>query len=141
MLTKDSGSRKDSEEIPVTEEHDISIACQAGRRWTQELCFSAADQTSVITVILELARNIFCYASSGKIILSLVNDDGRKGLKISAVDSGPGIQNLDNILYGNYRSRTGMGLGLKGTRNLLDHFQIETSQEKGTIITGIKYAG
>jgi signal transduction histidine kinase/DNA-binding response OmpR family regulator len=42
-------------------------------------------------------------------------------------DTGPGILNLDEILNGRYVSKTGLGMGLIGTRRLMEHFSIAST--------------
>jgi serine/threonine-protein kinase RsbT len=126
-------------EIAVVAEKDVPVAYETAVSLARTLGFSRADTTCVATVVTELARNILSYATTGKIILSGVIRADRAGIKITAVDSGPGISDLETILSGNYKSASGLGLGLLGAKNLLDDFQVDTAPGSGTTITGIKY--
>jgi serine/threonine-protein kinase RsbT len=130
---------KSDEQLGINGENDISVARDAAMRMAQSSGFTLADSTSVATAVSELARNILHYASAGKIVLSRVSENGRRGMKIMAIDSGPGIANLDEILSGSYTSRTGMGLGLLGTKRLMDRFQVDSSSASGTRVTAVKY--
>lgn len=120
--------------IPVCVEADIVTARRAGSDLCGELGFSMMMQTKVATAISELARNIIHYAGQGEVLLrSLLMP--RRGIEVLASDEGPGIPNLQEILSGSYRSRRGLGMGLRGTRNLVDEFEVDTAPGQGTRIT------
>jgi serine/threonine-protein kinase RsbT len=127
------------EHLTIATEADISVARDAAMRMAQSAGFTLADSTSVATAVSELARNILHYAAEGSVSLSRVSDRGRQGMKITATDSGPGISNLDEILAGDYVSKTGMGLGLRGTKRLMDQFDVESTVGNGTKVTAVKY--
>ena len=55
-------------------------------------------------------------------------------LVVTVQDSGPGIDNLDLILSGGYRSTTGMGLGILAAHRLMEQCDIRTGPA-GTSIT------
>ena len=120
-------------------ENDIATAREAAMKMAQRMGFSLTHSTSIATAVSELARNILHYANDGRILLSSVNDGEKEGMKIHAVDSGPGIANIDEVLSGDFVSKTGMGLGLLGTKRLLDEFMVDTAPGMGTKVTGIKY--
>ncbi|MBW2533183.1 MAG: ATP-binding protein, partial [Deltaproteobacteria bacterium] len=111
--------------IPVNEERDIVTARNSGRALCAEVGFGMTDQVKVATAISELARNIVLYAGSGRIELREITADA-KGIEIVARDDGPGIDNLDVVLAGAHRSKKGLGLGLLGTKRLMDYFDVET---------------
>ena len=139
LLDQCTGNGSKDECLTISAENDISIARDAAMRMAQACNFSLADSTSMATAVSELARNILHYAMEGKIMLSRVNEKGRHGVKVTAIDSGPGIRNLDEILSGSYTSKTGMGLGLVGTKRLMDQFQVDSTPGNGTRVTAIKY--
>jgi len=120
-------------EIEVSDEDDIVTARNFGRDLCQQLGFTLTVQIQIATVVSELARNIVLYAGRGKIIVASI-EGARRGVEIRASDEGPGIDDLETILGGGYRSRTGMGIGLLGSKRLMDEFEIETSPETGTEI-------
>jgi serine/threonine-protein kinase RsbT len=124
--------------IGITEESHIVSARGAGRDLCQEGGFSGAVQIKVATAISELAPNIVQYAGEGEITISSI-DTPRRGIEIIAVDSGPGIANLELVLSGDFKSKKGMGIGLKGTKKLMDEFDITTSAEEGTRVKIRKY--
>ena len=89
----------------------------------------------------ELTRNIYEYAKSGAITLSLAERGAAAGMMVSARDDGPGIdgERLRAIMRGTYRSGSGMGVGLTGTRRLMDEFDLETKPGGGTCVTVVKW--
>ncbi len=125
-------------EIEIIEERHIVDARTRARVMATSLGFSRTEQVKIATAVSELARNIYHYAGPGKIILEVVSEP-RAGLRIEAIDKGPGIADLDRILAGRFRSRTGLGLGLRGCKNLLDEFAVDTGPERGTHIRTCKY--
>ncbi len=120
-------------EIPIVIEDDIVRARGAGRDMCRDLGFTEINQVKVATAISELARNIFQYAKTGLVVLRRLNAP-RVGIEIVASDKGAGIPNLQVVLGGGYRSRTGMGKGLLGSRRLMDHFEIDTAPDRGTTV-------
>ena len=124
--------------IPVTEERDIVTARNDGRTLCAEVGFGMTDQVKVATAISELARNIVLYAGSGEIELREITAEVR-GIEIVARDQGPGIGNLDAVLAGAHRSQKGLGLGLLGTKRLMDYFDVQTGPDCGTTVTVRKF--
>ena len=96
--------------------------------------FTAMERTKIATAVSELARNIHLYARRGTIELRVLPQPSR-GLSIIARDQGPGIPDVSAILGGSYRSRTGMGLGLRGVQRVAKDFRIVSSPETGTEVT------
>src|SRR5262245_5566732 len=105
-------------EIDITVEGDIVRARGAGRDMCRQLGLSEINQVKVATAVSELARNIYHYAKTGRIVLRRLGQP-RPGVEIVASDNGPGIPDLKLVLSGNYKSRTGMGKGLLGARRLM----------------------
>jgi serine/threonine-protein kinase RsbT len=131
--------QKDVIEIAITVESDIVRARGAGRDMCRELGFNEINQVKVATAISELARNIFHYAKTGKVVLRRLRTP-RAGIEIVASDNGPGIPDLKLVLSGSYQSRTGMGKGLLGSRRLMDYFDVVTAPDRGTTVTMRKLA-
>ncbi len=129
-------------EIYVRREADIVSVRDRVRRVARDLGFDSTTQIKVTTAISELTRNIYEYAQTGAITLAVAErDDATVGLQVVARDDGPGIDEarLHAIMRGSYRSGSGMGVGLAGTRRLMDEFEIETKLGEGTRITVIKW--
>lgn len=124
--------------IDVASEIDIVTARNHTKTLCDDLGFGASEQVKVATVVSELARNIVLYVGDGRIELETVTVP-RRGIEIRAIDRGNGIPNIDEVLSGRYRSKTGMGVGLLGTRRLMDEFTIDTGSGRGTKILVRKY--
>ena len=117
-------------ELELRVEPDIARARLAARDLCQALGTSALVVQKLATIVSELARNMVAYAQGGTLVIRRCEGD-RRCLHISARDHGPGITNLDEILAGRYRSRSGLGLGILGTKRLADRFSID-SKPTGT---------
>ena len=124
--------------VEINEEYDIVTARNHAKTICDDLGFSASEQVKIATVVSELARNIHAYVGRGRIELEIVGSP-RPGIEIRATDSGNGIPNIDEILAGKYRSRTGMGVGLLGTQRLMDEFSINSGPGRGTRLVVRKY--
>lgn len=123
--------------VPITLEADISHARIAARRMCESTDVSGFQLQKVTTIVSELARNIVSYTKGGRVELRWSNRP-RRSITIRAIDSGPGIDNLAHVLSGNYKSKTGLGRGLTGTRRLADEFDVETGST-GTTVTAEVY--
>jgi serine/threonine-protein kinase RsbT len=122
-------------EAPLRSEHDIVLARQQVRRLTQDLKFSLVDQTKMVTAASELARNALVYGGGGTMAWEVLSVDGRRGLKLRFADEGPGIPNLDLAMTDGWTSGKGLGMGLTGTKRLVNEFDIDTKVGAGTRVT------
>lgn len=125
--------------VEIRSDADVVDARQRGRELAAHLGFSSTDLTLIVTAISEVARNIVVYADSGEIILRGVKDDHQSGIVVVAKDRGPGIPDLDLAMRDAYSTGNGMGLGLPGSRRLMDEFEIDTEVGRGTTITMTKW--
>jgi len=131
-------------DIYVRREADIVKVRDRVRRLAREMRFDTTTQIKITTAVSELTRNIYEYAGSGAITLAVAeraDNDAVAGLQITARDDGPGIDEvkLRAIMRGQYSSASGLGVGLSGTRRLMDEFEIETNATEGTRVTVIKW--
>ena len=114
---------------------DIVTARQKGRELASRCGFPTTDLAVIATAISELARNIVRYALHGEIVLRLVGDHPKRGVEVVATDDGPGIPDLNRAMQDGYSTSGGLGLGLPGTRRLMDEFEITSDFGKGTRVT------
>ena len=121
--------------MPIRSEQDIVLARQAVRKLTQELKFSIVDQTKFITAASELARNTLIYGGGGELQLDVIEEGIRRGARLSFKDEGPGIPDLEQAMTDGWTSGSGMGLGLSGSKRLVNEFNIESAPGKGTKVT------
>ncbi|WP_433128352.1 anti-sigma regulatory factor [Micromonospora sp. CA-240977] len=124
----------------VRSDEDVVRVRQLVRAVAVAVKLSLVDQTKVVTAASELARNTLVYGGGGAVEVTIVDNGRRKGVRIVFADSGPGIADLDLAMTDGYTSGGGLGLGLSGSRRLVDEFEIETSPEAGTRITVTKWS-
>src|SRR5690554_1487425 len=125
--------------IPIKKEWDIVGARQYGRDLAKKIGFGSVDQARIATSISELARNVYLYAKNGRIYFDILDEIDRKGIKIVAVDDGPGIDDIGKVMEDGYSTANGLGAGLPGVKRLMDYFTIESDMGKGTKVTIIKW--
>lgn len=125
--------------VPVNADIDIVTARQKGRELARDLGFTSTDLALIATAISELARNIILYANSGQIVLSVVENGTRRGLKVIARDDGPGIPDIERALEEGFSTSRSLGLGLSGVRRLMDEFDIISEIGNGTTVTVKKW--
>ncbi|AGX43033.1 serine/threonine-protein kinase RsbT [Clostridium saccharobutylicum] len=121
-------------EISIEYEKDIVVARQKAREVSKILEFGIVDQTRIITAVSELARNIFLYAQKGTVKFQEVFEDRKHGLQISFMDDGPGIEDVEFAMQGGYSKGRSMGLGMSGSKRLMDEFYVTSLLGKGTEI-------
>lgn len=126
--------------VALRRENDLFLARQRARQLTQLLGFSNGDSTRITTAIAEIARNALGYGGGGTVTFFIETDPQKsQSFVVQVVDKGPGFANLDTILAGQYGSETGMGIGITGSKALMDQFEIQTAIGAGTrVIMGKK---
>lgn len=125
--------------VAIDNEADIVTARQEGRRLAAGRGFSTTEQTLIATAISELARNIVAYATRGEIVLTPIEGNGRRGVAIEARDSGPGIADVGMAMRDGYSTAKSLGMGLPGTRRLMDEFDLDSAPGRGTRVTVKKW--
>ena len=125
--------------VRITTDDDIVTARQEGRRLSATLGFSSTDLTLIATAISEVARNIRLYAEQGDVQLKLVRERDREGIVVVARDKGPGIKDVELAMQDGYSSGGSSGLGLPGSRRLMDDFEIRSRPGKAVTVTMKKW--
>jgi len=120
--------------VTIKYEHDVVVARQRARQIAGLLEFDAQDQSRIATAVSEIARNAFNYAEGGRVEFQVEGEATQQSLLIEVKDQGPGIAELESVLQGQYRSATGMGLGIMGARRLMDACEISSSRGSGTSV-------
>ncbi len=100
-----------------------------------EAGLSLVDQTKIITAASELARNTLDYGGGGDVRIEVVEDGGRRGVRLTFEDRGPGIADIEQAMSDGFTSGSGLGLGLGGAKRLSNEFSIEFEPGVGTKIT------
>lgn len=128
-----------SDRIAVRGQHDVVNVRQVVRGWCLAVGMGLVDLTKMVTAASELARNTLEYGGGGTLTLEEVRDGIRAGVRLVFEDQGPGIADVALAMTDGFTSGSGMGLGLGGTKRLVDQFEIESTPGVGTRITITKW--
>ena len=123
------------ETASINSSSDIVRVRQLVRDWAISMGFSLVEQTKIVTAASELARNALDYGGGGQVRLEVLQNELRRGLKVTFVDEGPGIPNLEQALKDGFSTGTGMGLGLSGAKRLVNEFEIDSVPGRGTKVS------
>lgn len=126
--------------LPIRIEQDVVLARQAARQACVACKLRLIDQTKLVTAASELARNAVIYGGGGTMDWDVVEKGLRKGVRLVFADNGPGIPDVAQALTDGWSSGSGMGLGLSGSRRLVDEFELESAPGQGTRITITKWS-
>lgn len=121
--------------LAISSQEDVVLVRQAVRKAGVEAGFTLVDQTKIVTAASELARNTFVHGGGGTVGIEHVEEGARKGLRLTFVDQGPGIPDIERALKDGYTSGNGLGLGLGGAKRLSNEFSIWSEPAKGTRVT------
>jgi serine/threonine-protein kinase RsbT len=122
------------EVVKIRASEDIVRVRQIVREWSIAQRFSLVEQTKMITAASELARNTLEHGGGGEVRLEALNDGAKLGLRLTFTDAGPGIADIEQALKDGYSTGTGMGLGLSGSKRLVNDFKIQSHPGKGTMV-------
>jgi serine/threonine-protein kinase RsbT len=132
--------------LPILVEDDIVASRQRAREMARQLGFGAVDQSRIATAVSELTRNVVRYATDGRGAVTIreipapaARGDNRTGIEIVVADDGPGIPDVEQAMRDGYTSAGGMGMGLPGTRRLMDEMTVESDVGRGTTVTVRKW--
>jgi len=128
-----------SETLSIVAAEDVVRVRQKVREWAVALGFSLVEQTKLVTAASELARNTFTYGGGGSARLEVVGNSVNLGLRLTFADQGPGIADVELALKDGYSTGSGLGMGLGGSRRLVNEFEIESRLGKGTRVTVTKW--
>lgn len=134
-----SGASRGPEVLQITADAGVVKARQLVRALAQECRFSLVEQTKLVTAASELARNTLVHGGGGSVTAAVVDERGRRGVRLVFTDQGPGIPDVGLALTDGWTSGSGMGLGLSGSKRLVDDFVLETAVGQGTTVTVTKW--
>jgi serine/threonine-protein kinase RsbT len=126
--------------VAIRHDGDVVAARQEGRALAARLGFASGEQVLIATAISEVTRNIIMYAGTGEVLLDVVGDGVKRGIRIVARDEGPGIPDVALAVQDGYSTGKSLGLGLPGSKRLMDDFKIDSTVGKGTTVTMTKWA-
>jgi serine/threonine-protein kinase RsbT len=128
-----------TETLPIATADDVVRVRQLARSWASEIKLSLVDQTKLVTATSELARNTLEHGGGGMMTIELVENGLRRGVKLTFEDKGPGIADMDLALRDGYTTGNGMGLGLSGSKRLVNDFDIKSEPGRGTTVTIVRW--
>lgn len=128
-----------SEALELHTSRDIVEARQTVRAWMVDLGFGLVDQTKMVTAASELARNTMVYGGGGSVRLAALEDGARTGLRVVFEDQGPGIPDIELALKDGYSTGEGLGLGLGGSKRLVNEFELWSVPGQGTRVTIVRW--
>lgn len=123
------------ETLPIRVESDVVLSRQLVRKWATESKFGLVEQTKMVTAASELARNTLNYGGGGTMRIELLEESTRRGLRLVFEDQGPGIADLELALRDGYTTGGGLGLGLSGSKRLVNEFELVSTLGVGTRVT------
>jgi serine/threonine-protein kinase RsbT len=122
------------ETFPIRSSDDIVKVRQITREWALMQAFSLVDQTKIVTAASELARNTLEHGGGGEVRIQALQEGMRRGVRLTFTDQGPGIADLAKALKDGFTTGNGMGLGLSGSKRLVNDFDIRSEVDKGTTV-------
>jgi serine/threonine-protein kinase RsbT len=129
-----------SERLPIRSEADVATVRRAARDLAQDLGYDAFAVAAITTATSELSRNVWVHGGGGHAVVETVTDGGRVGIRIVFEDQGPGIADVEAALRGGFSTGRSLGLGLSGSRRLVDRFELTSAPGQGTRIEVVKWA-
>jgi serine/threonine-protein kinase RsbT len=121
--------------FPLRTEQDIVLGRQQVRKLTQQIKLTLVDQTKMITAASELARNTVVYGGGGEMRWQILEQAGKPGLRLAFQDKGPGIPDIEMALTDGWTSGGGLGMGLSGSKRLVNEFELRSVVGEGTCVT------
>jgi len=121
--------------VPIRVSEDIVRVRRIVREYSIAQGFSLVDQTKIVTAASELARNTMEYGLGGDVLVEMLNDADRRGLRLTFQDKGPGIPDIEAALRDGFTTGAGLGLGLGGAKRLVNEFEIESKPGDGTRVS------
>jgi serine/threonine-protein kinase RsbT len=125
--------------LPLRSDEDVVALRKHVRERAVAIALSLVDQTKLVTAASELARNTLKYGGGGMVYLDVLTDGFRKGVGLIFIDNGPGIADLDMALRDGFTTGGGLGLGLGGSKRLVDEFDIDSRAGEGTAVSVVKW--
>jgi serine/threonine-protein kinase RsbT len=124
---------------PIKNSSDVVLARQKVRQWAIDLRFTLVEQTKLVTAASELARNTLDHGRGGQMVIELIENGTKQGIKLVFEDKGPGIADITTALRDGFTTGGGMGLGLGGSKRLVNEFEVESKAGEGTRVTAIRW--
>ncbi len=128
-----------TQKLPIASEDDVLLVRKVVREIAAARKFDTFAIAAITTAVSELARNVLVHGNGGYSVVDEVVNGSRVGIRIAFVDEGPGIPDIDRVLAGGYSTARSMGLGLSGSKRLVDEFVLDSKVGQGTRVTVEKW--
>jgi serine/threonine-protein kinase RsbT len=125
--------------LPITAEDDVVVVRRKVRELAEDCGFDSFATAALSTATSELTRNVWVHGGGGQAHIQVLEDGGRMGIRVAFADNGPGISNVERALAGGFSTARSLGLGLSGSRRLVDEFLLDTREGEGTCVTITKW--
>lgn len=126
-------------ELPIVTEDDVILVRRAVREMAQSKGFDVFASAALTTAASELTRNVWVHAHKGVAILEEVSNGARQGIRVTFRDEGPGIADIPRVMAGGHSTARSMGLGLSGSKRLVDEFDLQSTVSRGTTVEIVKW--
>lgn len=126
--------------LPIGSDGDLAWVRHEVRQTAAELGFGLVQQTKLVTAASELARNTLIHGGGGHVRIAVLDNGTTRGLRLSFIDSGPGILDVELAMTDGYTTAGGLGLGLSGAKRLMHELTIDTEPGQGTTVTAVAWA-
>ena len=128
-----------SESLSLRDESDLLLARRLVRERAAELGFGVLDLTKIVTAASELGRNTLIHGGGGTMLLETLVQDERRGVRLTFEDNGPGIADLEQAMTDGFTTKGGLGLGLGGSKRLVNEFEVVSRVGEGTRVTATQW--
>lgn len=128
-----------SSELPIEREDDVVVVRRKAKALAQARGFDAFAVAAITTATSEIARNVWRHAGRGRVTIEELTLGSRRGIRLEFVDDGPGIEDVERVLVGGYSTARSLGLGVSGSRRLVDEFEIASTKGQGTTVRMVKW--
>lgn len=128
-----------TQRFPIASEDDVLVVRRRVRELADQAKFDTFAVAAIITATSELGRNVLVHGKGGEVTIEEIAAGARKGLRLAFVDTGPGIPDIPRVLAGGYSTAKSMGLGLSGSKRLVDEFELVSTVGRGTRVTVTKW--
>ncbi|MCZ0207624.1 ATP-binding protein [Streptomyces achromogenes] len=125
--------------LPIGSDADLAWVRQEVRQCAAGLGFGLVQQTKLVTAASELARNTLVHGGGGRVEITPLDNGRSRGLRMSFIDDGPGIRDLELAMTDGYTTGGGLGLGLSGAKRLVHEFSVDTEPGRGTTVTAVAW--
>jgi serine/threonine-protein kinase RsbT len=139
LLERHRTQRTTRTTLPLRSDEDVVGLRKQVRERAVAIALSLVDQTKLVTAASELARNTLKYGGGGEVHLDSLQEGMRQGIGLIFVDAGPGIGDPEQALRDGFTTGGGLGLGLGGSKRLVDEFDIDSKQGEGTAVSVVKW--